>query len=78
MNKMSKHTIRFLFAAFWSLVTAGYMLGITFFEVPKDNQGTVNTVLGFVLGTVVATVMGFYFGSSQGSADKSEQLNKDR
>jgi uncharacterized PurR-regulated membrane protein YhhQ (DUF165 family) len=76
LNNMNKNTIRFVFASFWSIVAAVYIFGITFLDIPVTNHRAVDTVLGFVLGTIVATVMGFYFGSSQGSSDKTEIMDK--
>lgn len=76
MNSLNKNSIRLLFAAFWSVVAAAYIAGVTFLTIPIDNHRAVDTVLGFVLGTIVATVMGFYFGSSQGSSDKTDIIGK--
>jgi len=33
-------------------------------------------VVGFVMGTVITLVLTFYFGTSQGSSDKSKQIEK--
>lgn len=46
--------------------------------IPKDgaNKDLVNTITGFLLGTTLSAVIGFFFGSSAGSSDKSEQINK--
>lgn len=76
MNNFNKNTIRLMFAAFWSLVAASYIIGVTFVEIPEPNHRAVDTVLGFVLGTIVATIIGFYFGSSQGSSDKTDIMKK--
>ena len=33
-------------------------------------------IVGFVMGTALTTVIGFYFHTSQGSVDKSKQIDK--
>ena len=33
-------------------------------------------IVGFVMGTALTTVIGFYFHTSQGSVDKSKQLDR--
>jgi len=33
-------------------------------------------VVGFVMGTAITLVLNFYFGTSQGSSDKSKQIEK--
>lgn len=75
-DKINKTTIRFGLAVFWSIFAASYISGITFLDIPKDNHRAVDTVLGFVLGTIVAGIIGFYFGSSQGSSDKTDIIEK--
>lgn len=33
-------------------------------------------IMGFVMGVALTTVISFYFGTSQGSVDKSKQIDK--
>lgn len=35
-----------------------------FCDIPKDNQGYANTILGFILGSVWGVILNFYFGSA--------------
>ena len=49
---------------------------ITFGNIPSDNVRFADTILGFLLGTIIATIINFFLGSSKGSADKSEIINK--
>lgn len=59
-------------SAFWSLVAASYIFTVTLVEIPLSNMRSVDTVLGFVLGTIVATIINFWVGSSLGSKQKDE------
>jgi hypothetical protein len=73
-----KFVRRFIYylAIFWSLFAATYVGAITFGKIPEENIRFADTVLGFLLGTVVASVLNFFFGSSKGSRDKTEMLEK--
>ena len=72
-DKFSKRFTYYL-ASFWSLVSAAYFFMVTFSEVL--NERVSDTVLGFMLGTIVAKILSFFYGSSKGSKDKQEHLNK--
>ena len=71
----SKRYVYYL-ATFWSFVAFTYIFLITFLTIPADNIRFADTVLGFLLGTVIATILNFFFGSSKGSSDKQEIINK--
>ncbi len=44
-------------------------------EVPERNKDLLNLIVGALIGSF-ATVVGYFYGSSKGSADKNEMLNK--
>jgi len=44
-------------------------------EVPNNNMDLLNLTVGALIGSF-ATVVGYFFGSSKGSAEKTEQINK--
>lgn len=71
----SKRYVYYL-ATFWSLVGAVYIFMITFMDIPEENVRFADTVLGFLLGTIVATVINFFFGSSKGSKDKTDSMER--
>lgn len=71
----SKRFVYYL-ATFWSFVCVIYIFFITFGNIPSDNVRFADTILGFLLGTIIATIINFFLGSSKGSADKSEIINK--
>lgn len=71
----SKRFIYYL-AAGALITTATYIFIITFASIPEQNVRFADTILGFLLGTVVSTVMNFFFGTSKGSSEKNETINK--
>lgn len=64
----------YYFAAGWSLFAAGYLLAITFLDVPENSVRFADTALGFILGTLIATIVNFFFGSSRSSQKKDETV----
>jgi hypothetical protein len=42
----------------------------------EDSRRIIDTVLGFVLGVSLSAIIQFFFGSSQGSANKQEQIKE--
>jgi uncharacterized membrane-anchored protein len=44
-------------------------------SIPEQNKELVHTLLG-VLGTCFVMTITYFFGSSKGSADKTEMMNK--
>lgn len=66
----------YYFASAWSVFAMMYILGITFFELPKGSVRFADTILGFLLGTVVAAILQFFFGSSNRSSFKDDLIRK--
>ena len=64
----------YYFAMGWSLFSMVYFILVTFVDLPKDGVNFANIILGFLLGTAIAAIFNFYFGSSQGSKDKTKEL----
>jgi hypothetical protein len=44
-------------------------------EIPVANSEVLNLVIGALIGSF-ATVVGYFYGSSKGSSEKTELLNK--
>ena len=74
--KLNKDTIRLIISVFGLLFGAFYLSYASFGTVPVDNTRTVDTVIGFISATMMSSIVNFYFGSSQGSSDKQEAMNK--
>jgi len=64
----------FHFAYLWSVATISYLFLVTFVNIPDKNQRTVDTALGFLLGTIIAGLIGYFYGSSHGSTDKDATI----
>lgn len=64
------------FAVFWSVLTAMFIGGITFIEIPKDNIRFADTILGFLLGTIIAQIVNFFYGSSRSSQSKDNLIKE--
>lgn len=66
----------YYYAFFITAVTFAYIFSVTWFPVGEEQRRIVDTVLGFLLGVSLSAVIQFFFGSSQGSTDKQQQINK--
>ena len=54
----------------------GYLAAVTFFNMPGPGAEHSKTIVGFLLGTVVGTILQYNWGSSKGSKDKTDALEK--
>lgn len=64
----------YYFAMAWSAFSMLYFILVTFVDLPKDGVNFANIILGFLLGTAIAAIFNFYYGSSQGSKDKTKDI----
>ena len=54
---------------FWFIIFSFvYLTAVTFIQIPKENQQTVNIVTGAILGTVLTSGIGFLLGGSPNQA----------
>jgi hypothetical protein len=72
-DNFSKRFIYWL-AIGWSVFSFGYIIAITFFNIPQPNLRFADTILGFLLGTAMSGILQFFFGSSVGSRRAQEAL----
>ena len=61
------------FLAVFAVLLLG--IGLLFIEIPKDNLQIVNIMFGSLLG-IMGAVYNYYRGSSKGSTDKQDFINK--
>jgi hypothetical protein len=78
LKQEDKFTKRFIyfFAYIWSAFAMVYMASITFIEIPDSSVRFADTIQGFLLGTIVAQIIAFFYGSSIGSKQKTEAMEK--
>lgn len=74
-DRFSKRFIYWL-AAGSLFLGFSYIFFITFSQIPVENQRFADTILGVVITLVMGTIYSFFFGSSKGSWDKTNLLNK--
>lgn len=61
------------FLAVFAVILLG--VGLLFIEIPKDNLQIVNIMFGSLIG-IMGAVYNYYRGSSKGSTDKQDFINK--
>jgi hypothetical protein len=75
MQKITKEIYMYVLGA---VVVLGifFLVGVLMFiEMPSSNKDLLNIVIGALIGAFLS-VVGYFFGSSKGSADKTDLLNK--
>jgi hypothetical protein len=64
------------FSIAWSLFAMVFLLSTTFMDIPEKNVRTVDTVLGFLLGTAISSIFSYFLGTSYSSRSKDVTINK--
>ncbi len=54
------------------LVGFGYIFYVTIAFIPKENQRTVDTVVGFALGSMVMSAVGYLLGGNPSASKKAD------
>lgn len=68
-----------VFSILITLLAAAYIGYASFFHNYTENPDSmriIDTVMGFLLGVALTTVVNYFYGSSQGSVDKQEQIER--
>lgn len=64
----------YYFISAWSLASMIFIAMAAFTNIPETNMRTVDTVLGFILGTAVTSMFNFLLGSTITSRQKNDLL----
>jgi len=75
MELITKHFTLWM-ATYWSLFSSGYIVAITFANVPAANQRFADTILGFLLGMAISSIIQYFFGTTLSSGQKNITINK--
>jgi len=73
--KVAKEIYMYVLAAIISVGFFAVLIMVLTQEIPEQNMDTANQVLGGLL-MAFALVISYFFGSSKGSSDKNEIMNK--
>ena len=65
-----------LFRKFLGLIMMGGGGSFLWKMAFMPNSKYTGEIMGFIMGVALTTVINFYFGTSQGSVDKSRQIDK--
>lgn len=72
-DEFSKRFV-YYFISFWSIASMVFIAFASFGVIPEANTRTVDTVLGFILGTAVTSMFNFLLGSTITSRQKNDLL----
>lgn len=75
--KLTKTNIRFILALAGIAFSITWFIMLLFVTPPEVNRDMVSAITGAIIAICLKEVYGYYYGSSQGSADKTEMLNKE-
>jgi uncharacterized membrane protein len=75
MTKTLKDIFQYVLAGL--IITGFFVLlyALVHKEVPEPNKDLLNLIVGALIGSF-ATIVGYFFGSSKGSAEKTDVMNK--
>ena len=75
MKKDLKDTFQYVLGG---IIVIGFFLLLYLLikqEIPEVNKDVLNLVIGALIGSFT-TIVGYFYGSSKGSSEKTELLNK--
>ena len=76
LDTISKSDARKVIAAISMIAMIAFLVLIFTCEIPNNNKDLAYVVGGAFIGSCITSIFNYYFGSSQGSADKQQQLTK--
>ena len=76
LDTISKSDARKVIAAISLIALIAFLVLIFTCEIPNNNKDLAYVVGGAFIGSCITIIFNYYFGSSQGSADKQQQLTK--
>ena len=76
LENISKSDARKVIAAISLIALIAFLVLIFTCEIPNNNKDLAYVVGGAFIGSCITSIFNYYFGSSQGSADKQQQLTK--
>ena len=76
LDTISKSDARKVIAAISLIALIAFLILIFTCEIPNNNKDLAYVVGGAFIGSCITSIFNYYFGSSQGSADKQQQLTK--
>lgn len=74
-EQLTKSDARKVIAAISLMALIAFLILIFTCEIPNNNKDLAYVVGGAFIGSCISSIFNYYFGSSQGSADKQQQLN---
>lgn len=75
LTKETKELIQYIFAAVLMILLFSIIALLIFKDIPYENKDVLNIGLGVVFGWG-SMIVSYFFGSSKGSADKNQLINK--
>ena len=76
LDTISKSDARKVIAAISLIALIAFLVLIFTCEIPNNNKDLAYVVGGAFIGSCITSIFNYYFGSSQGSADKQQQITK--
>lgn len=64
------------FARLIVLICLLYFFAVTFIEIPESAGRYADIILGALIGSGFTAILTFFYGSSEGSSDKNETIQK--
>jgi uncharacterized BrkB/YihY/UPF0761 family membrane protein len=74
-EQISKSDARKVITVISLIALVAFLILIFTCEIPNNNKDLAYVVGGAFIGSCISSIFNYYFGSSQGSADKQQQIN---